>query len=179
MIFTETPIAGAYLVDIERVEDERGFFARSWCRSEAQANGLNPRVLQCSVSFSARQGTLRGLHYQVAPFEEAKQVRCTRGALYDVVVDLRSGSPTFRRWFGALLTADNRTMLYVPEGVAHGFLTMVDDTEVFYQISEFYAPECARGVRWDDPAFGIEWPARPLVISDRDRSHPDFISPEG
>ena len=174
MIFTETSLAGAFMIEPERREDDRGFFARSWCRHEASAHGLNPTVVQCNISFNSRKGTLRGLHYQVAPHQEAKLVRCTMGAIYDVIVDLRRDSPTFRRYAAVVLTAGNRKMLYVPEGVAHGFQTLEDSTEVSYQMSEFYAPEHARGVRWDDPAFGIEWPGPPAAIAERDRSYPDF-----
>lgn len=174
MIFQETELKGAYIVDIERREDDRGFFARSWCRREFEAHGLNPHIAQCSVSFNVMKGTLRGMHFQVKPFEEAKLVRCTRGSLCDVIVDLRPDSPTFKRHRSVVLTADNRTMLYVPEGFAHGFLTLEDKTEVHYQISEFHAPDHARGFRWNDPAFGIAWPADAQVISDRDRNYPDF-----
>jgi len=174
MIFTETGLAGAFIVDIERREDERGFFARSWCGEEFGARGLNPRVVQCSVSFNVRKGTLRGMHYQTKPCEEAKLVRCTMGSLCDVIVDLRPDSRTYGGHLTAVLTAENRRMLYVPEGFAHGFITLEDATEVFYQISEAYAPEAQRGFRWNDPAFGIVWPAEVRVISDRDRSYPDF-----
>jgi len=174
MIFTETELAGAFLVDLDRNEDERGFFARSWDGREFEARGLNPLIAQCSISFNLRKGTLRGMHYQVKPFEEAKLVRCTRGSLHDVIVDLRPGSPTYAKSLGVLLSAENRRMLYVPEGFAHGFLTLEDATEVFYQISELYAPESQRGFRWNDPAFGIAWPAKVRVISERDRTYPDF-----
>jgi dTDP-4-dehydrorhamnose 3,5-epimerase len=171
--FTETKVAGAFLIEPEPVADERGFFARSWDREEFQARGLNPRLAQCSISFSHRKGTLRGLHYQVAPHQEAKLVRCTRGAIWDVALDLRPGSATYRVWFGVELSAANRAMLYIPEGCAHGQLTLTDDTEVFYQISAPYAPAAARGVRYDDPAIGIKWPGEVTVISDRDASYPD------
>jgi dTDP-4-dehydrorhamnose 3,5-epimerase len=171
--FTETKVAGAFLIEPEPVADERGFFARSWDREEFQARGLNPRLAQCSISFSRRKGTLRGLHYQVAPHQEAKLVRCTRGAIWDVALDLRPGSATYRAWFGVELSAANRAMLYIPEGCAHGQLTLTDDTEVFYQISAPYAPAAARGVRYDDPAIGIKWPGEVTVISDRDASYPD------
>jgi len=174
MIFRETGLRGAYVVDLEKREDERGFFARTWCVGEFEAHGLNTRLVQCSLSFNTRKGTLRGLHYQVKPHEEAKLVRCTAGALCDVIVDLRRDSPTYKRHVSVDLTAGNRTMLYVPEGFAHGFLTLEDATEVFYQISEFQAPEQARGVRWNDPALGIAWPGEVKVISERDRSWPDF-----
>ena len=178
MIFRETRLKGAYIVDIERREDERGFFARTWCQREFEAHGLNPRLAQCSISFNAKKGTLRGMHYQVKPFEEAKLVRCTRGSLCDIIVDLRWDSPTFKDHLGVTLTSDNRAMFYIPEGFAHGFLTLEDETEVQYQISEFYAPDHARGFRWNDPAFGIVWPSDIMVISDRDRNYPDFCGQE-
>ncbi|HEX6040824.1 dTDP-4-dehydrorhamnose 3,5-epimerase [Longimicrobium sp.] len=175
MIFVPTLLDGAWVVEPEPVEDERGFFARTWCADEFRARGLDPALAQCSVSFNRRRGTLRGMHFQAAPHAEAKLVRCTRGALWDVVVDLRPGSPTFTRWFGVELTADNHRALYVPQGFAHGFQTLADDTEVFYQISVPYAPGAGRGVRWDDPAFGIRWPhADARILSDRDRAYPDF-----
>jgi dTDP-4-dehydrorhamnose 3,5-epimerase len=174
MIFTETLIAGAYVIEVERIEDNRGFFARTWCQREFERNGLSPRLVQCSVSFNNRKGTLRGMHYQAAPHAEAKLVRCTAGAIYDVIVDLRPDSRTLCQWFGVELTAESRRALYIPEGLAHGFLTLADETEVFYQMSEFYAPDSARGVRWDDPAFNIRWPAPVAVISPRDAAYPDF-----
>ena len=174
MIFTETKLKGAFVIDIERLTDDRGFFARSFCEKEFKDHGLNPRVVQCNISFNERKGTLRGMHYQIKPFEEAKLVRCTRGAIYDVIVDLRPDSPTFKQHFGLLLTAHNRLLLYVPAGFAHGFITIEDDTEVFYQMSEFYSPEHARGVRWNDPAFGLEWPLEPTLISEKDRLYTDF-----
>lgn len=175
----ETPVVGAYLIELERLEDERGFFARTWCRREFEEAGLNTELAQCSLSFSLRRGTLRGLHYQAAPHEEVKNVRCTMGSIYDVVVDLRPRSPTYLQHFGTTLSAENRRTLYVPEGCAHGFLTLEDSTEVFYQISEFHVPEAARGVRWDDPAFGIQWPMEVQVISERDRTYPDFAGIPG
>ena len=174
MIFTETNLEGAFIVEPERLEDERGFFARTWCQREFEDHGLNARWVQCNISFNKRKGTLRGMHYQAAPYEEAKLVRCTMGSTYDVIIDLRSESPSFKQHAVVVLTALNRKMLYVPEGFAHGFLTLEDNTEVFYQMSEFYVAECARGVRWNDPAFGIQWPADVQAISDRDRNHPDF-----
>ena len=174
MTFLETRIKGVFEVHPELLVDERGFFARTWCQKECAAAGLNPAVVQCNVSFNARQGTLRGLHYQEAPHQEAKLVRCTRGALYDVAVDLRRDSPTFRQWTAANLTAENRHMLYIPEGCGHGFLTLEDDTEIFYQMSELYAPGFGRGARWNDPAFGIAWPRGIEAISERDRTYPDF-----
>lgn len=174
MLFSETKLKGAYIIDLERREDERGFFARSWCADEFRKLGLNTRLVQCNVSFNAKKGTLRGMHYQVEPYPEAKVVRCTMGAIYDVIVDLRLDSPTFRRWVGMELSAENRRALYIPEGFAHGFQTLVDNTEVFYQMSEFFHPECARGIRWDDPVFGIEWPADDRIISGRDQEYPEF-----
>jgi dTDP-4-dehydrorhamnose 3,5-epimerase len=174
MIFRDTGIGGAWVIEAERLEDERGFFARTWDADEFAERGLNPRLAQCSISYNRSRRTLRGLHYQVAPREEAKLVRCTAGAIFDVVVDLRPESSTFKGWFGVELSAANRLALYVPEGCAHGFLTLDDDCEVHYQISEVYAPEVARGVRWDDPAFGITWPGEVVVMNERDRSYPDF-----
>jgi len=174
MIFHETRLSGVFEVHLEPSSDDRGFFARSWCQREFESRGLKPKVVQCNVSFNAKKGTLRGIHYQAAPHAEAKLVRCTKGAIYDVVVDLRPQLPTFRKWIGVLLTATNRHMLYVPEGCGHGFLTLEDETEVFYQMSEFYHPELARGVRWDDPAFQIVWPDKVEVISERDRTYPNF-----
>jgi dTDP-4-dehydrorhamnose 3,5-epimerase len=174
--FTETKVEGAFLIEPEPIADERGFFARTWCREEFQANGLNPALAQANVSFNHRKGTLRGLHYQAAPHQEAKLVRCTRGAIWDVVVDLRPGSPSYLGWAGAELTDGNRAMLYVPEGCAHGFLTLTDAAEVAYQMSAPYAPDAARGVRWDDPAFGIEWPGEVVVINQRDASYP-YLEP--
>jgi dTDP-4-dehydrorhamnose 3,5-epimerase len=174
MRFTETSVAGAWVLDPERIEDERGFFARTWDASVFAERGLNPALAQCSVSFNRVRGTLRGLHYQVSPHEEAKLVRCTAGAIFDVAVDLRAASPTFREWCGVELSADNRLALYVPEGCAHGFLTLTNNAEVAYQISASWAPEAARGVRWDDPAFGIAWPSDVAVINERDRTYDDF-----
>ena len=179
MIVTPSPLAGAVVLDLEPRHDSRGFFARTWCVREAEAAGLNPRLAQASVSYNKRRGTLRGMHYQEAPHEEAKLVRCTRGSIYDVVIDLRSGSITFGRHFSITLSAENRRMLYVPEGFAHGFQTLEDDTEVSYQISEFYVPSAARGVRWDDPAFGIEWPLAEPILNERDRSYPDVTRVAG
>jgi dTDP-4-dehydrorhamnose 3,5-epimerase len=174
MIFTETKLKGAFIIEPERLEDERGFFARTWCQREFEAHGLNPRLAQCSISFNKRRGTLRGMHYQVAPYEEARLVRCTMGAIYDVIIDLRPHSPTSKHWISTELTAENRRMLYIPEGLAHGFQTLENNTEVFYQMSEFYHPDHARGVRWNDPAFRIVWPSDVIVISDKDREYPDF-----
>lgn len=175
MIFTESKLNGAFIIDIRPREDERGFFARSWCEDEFKQHGLNPRLVQCNISFNKKRGTLRGMHYQIAPFAEAKVVRCTMGALYDVIIDLRPDSPTFKQWTSVELTAENRRALYVPEDFAHGFQTLSDNTEVFYQMTEFYHPECARGVRWDDAAFGVEWISQPHIISRQDKEYADFL----
>jgi dTDP-4-dehydrorhamnose 3,5-epimerase len=177
MTFKETSLKGAYLIEPELHEDERGFFARTFCQEEFRKHGLNPQLVQCSVSYNRSRGTLRGMHYQTAPYAETKLVRCTKGAIYDVIIDLRPGSPTFARWIGADLTAANLRMIYIPEQFAHGFQTLEDDTEVFYQMSELYAPECARGIRWNDPAFGIHWPTADRIISVRDNSYPDCGKP--
>ncbi len=174
MKFTETTLKGAFVIEPDRIEDERGFFARTFCRREFEAHGLNPDLVQCSVSFNLKRGTLRGMHYQVAPHAETKLVRCTRGAIYDVIVDLRPQSRTFRQWVAVELSANNRLMLYIPKGLAHGFQTLQDETEVFYQISEWYSPEHAHGVRWNDDAFRIRWPIADPIISVRDQTHPEF-----
>lgn len=174
MRITETRLEGAFLIEPERIEDERGFFARTWSQHEFAERGLDARVVECSTSFNKAAGTLRGMHYQAAPHAEAKLVRCTAGAIRDCIVDLRESSPTFREWFATDLTAENRLGLYVPEGFAHGFLTLKERSEVFYQISAPYVAASARGVRWDDPAFGIDWPGPVRVISPRDHSFPDF-----
>jgi dTDP-4-dehydrorhamnose 3,5-epimerase len=176
MIFTETKLPGVYLIDIEKREDQRGFFARAWCQKEFEAHGLTPRVAQANISFNKYKGTLRGLHYQVVPYAETKLVRCTRGAIYDVIIDLRPDSPTYMQWLGVELTAENYKMLYVPEEFAHGFQTLTDNTEVIYQVSQFYTPEAEGGLRYNDPAFGIEWPLEVQVISDKDKSWPDYSS---
>ena len=170
MKFTATMLPGVFLVDIEAKEDERGFFARSFCREEFIAQGLAGDLVQCSVSWNRRKGTLRGMHYQAPPHEETKLVRCTSGAIHDVVVDLRNDSPTHHHWVAVELSAANRRALYVPFGCAHGFQTLSDDSEVFYQMSTFYHPESARGVRFDDPAFAIEWPLPNPIVSERDRA---------
>jgi dTDP-4-dehydrorhamnose 3,5-epimerase len=178
MILTETKLKGVFLIDIETLQDERGFFARTWCKQEFARKGLNSDLAQCSVSFNRRSGTLRGMHYQTAPHEEVKLLRCTAGAIFDVVIDVRSDSPTFMQWIGVELSASNHRMIYVPERVAHGFQTVEDNTEVFYQISEFHAPERSAGIRWNDPAFNIHWPPAARTISARDAAFPDFVSPE-
>ena len=173
MRFVPTRLPGTYVIEQERHADERGYFARTWCSEELAAHGLESHLAQCSVSFNHRRGTLRGLHYQAPPFAEVKLVCCSRGALFDVAVDLRPDSPNFRKWFGVELTPDNGRALYVPRGFAHGFLTLADATEVAYQISVPYRPEYARGVRYDDPFFGIDWPSPVEVIAERDRDYPD------
>ena len=175
MIFGQTAIAGVWLLEPERFEDERGFFARTFDPEEFSSRGLNPAIAQCSVSFNHRRGTLRGLHYQAAPHEEAKLVRCSSGAIFDVALDLRPESPTYKAWYGAELSAENHVALYIPEGCAHGFLTLADSTEIHYQISVPYSAEAGRGVRWNDPAFGIIWPVEVVVINRRDGSYPDFV----
>ena len=172
VIFTEAPLSGAYIVDMERHVDERGFFARAYCAEDFAARGLGPALRQCSVSYNARKGTLRGMHYQAAPHEEHKLVRCCAGAIFDVIVDLRAASPTYRRWFGLELSAGNHRSLFIPPGFAHGFVSLTDDTEVYYMISVAHAPEFSRGIRWNDPAVAIDWPVAPTVITARDASYP-------
>jgi len=174
MIFQETPLPGAYLVELEKKGDDRGFFARAFCEREFGQKGLVTRFVQVNNSLSAQRGTMRGMHYQLAPKAETKLVRCIRGSLFDVILDLRKGSATFGKSFGAELTAENRRMMYVPKGFAHGFVTTADDTEAFYFVDEFYAPEQERGIRWNDPRFSIAWPFAPAVVSDKDRGHRDF-----
>jgi dTDP-4-dehydrorhamnose 3,5-epimerase len=174
MMYTETELRGAFVVEIEELRDDRGFFARAWCRGEFLDRGLNPKLVQCNISFNRKRGTLRGMHYQIVPCQEAKLVRCTAGGIYDVIIDLRSDSPTFRRWTAVELTAANHRMLYIPEGFAHGFQTLENETEVFYQMSEFHDPDLARGIRWNDPVFNIDWPADERIISPRDAGYPDF-----
>jgi dTDP-4-dehydrorhamnose 3,5-epimerase len=174
VLFRETKLPGAFVIDLQKHEDERGFFARSWCRKEFEAHGLDPRTVQCNVSFNKVKGTLRGMHYQVAPYAEAKLVRCTRGAIYDVIIDLRRESATYKQHVSEVLSSNNYKSLFVPEGFAHGFQTLEDNSEVFYQMSEFYSAEHQRGLRYNDPAFGINWPTDVMVISDRDRNYEDF-----
>ena len=174
MIFSPTNLPGAYVIEQERHEDSRGFFARTFCKNEFASHGLVSEAVQCSVSFSPRKWTLRGMHYQVAPFEEVKLVRCSRGAIHDVIIDLRRDSPAFKKQFAIELDEQNGRMLYIPHGCAHGFQTLRDDTEVCYQMSQFYSPEHARGVRWNDPAFDIDWPQLNPIMSERDSKYPDF-----
>lgn len=175
MNYKPLPIKGSFEIELDSLHDERGFFARSFCQKEFGRRDMMTRISQCNISYNEYRGTLRGMHYQKAPNEEAKLVRCTMGAIYDVIVDLRTYCSSFGKWVGVRLSSENRKMLYIPEGVAHGFLTLDDDTEIFYQMSAPYAPESASGVRWDDPLFSIEWPGHILVISERDQNYPDFV----
>jgi dTDP-4-dehydrorhamnose 3,5-epimerase len=200
MIFKETVLNGAYIIKLELIEDNRGFFARSFCQKEFALHGININIAQCNISFNAKRGTLRGMHYQVAPYEEAKIVSCSRGSIYDVIIDLRPDSSTYRKWIALELSAvsseqsavsgepstlgpelstlsSHHKMFYVPKGFAHGFLTLEDNTEVFYHMSEFYTPGYGRGIRWNDPTFGIKWPKEVKVISDQDLAYPDFVLP--
>lgn len=174
MIFHETKLKGAFVIEPERFEDERGFFARNWSQRECAARGLNAQFVESNISLSLKKGTLRGMHYQAAPNAQVKLVRCTKGAIYDVIIDLRPESPTFKQWVALELSAVNRLMLYVPQGFAHGFQTLNANTEVFYLVSAYYAPESAGGVRWNDSAFGIDWPEGDRTIIERDRTYPDF-----
>ena len=174
MIFVETKLAGVFIIEPELSKDERGFLTRTWSQSEFAEQGLNPQLVECNLSFNIRKGTLRGMHYQTAPFAQAKLIRCPVGAIYDVAIDLRPGSATFRKWEAVELTAENRRMFYIPEGCAHGFQTLQDSSEVFYQMSQVYTPEFATGVRWNDQAFGIEWPHDERTIIPRDQNYPDF-----
>jgi len=180
MIFVETKLKGAFIIELEPIEDERGFFARSFCQREFKEHGIDTIFVQCNISFNKKKGTLRGMHYQAAPYEEAKLVRCSKGAIFDVIIDIRPNSATYRQWIGVELTAHCSQltayyrMLYVPKDFAHGFLTLMDNTEVFYQMSEFFMPEYARGIRWDDPAFGINWPVDVTAISEKDQKYDDF-----
>ncbi len=174
MIFKETSLKGAFLIEPERRQDERGFFARIWCLREFETKGLPTNWVQCNISFNKMKGTLRGMHFQSFPFEEDRLVRCTMGAIYDVFIDLHPLSPTFLKWSSIELTADNRKMVFIPKGFAHGFQTLSDNTEVFYQMGEFYNPAQATGIRWNDPLFAIKWPIEPSIISARDQNFPDF-----
>jgi dTDP-4-dehydrorhamnose 3,5-epimerase len=174
MIFTPTGLEGAFLIEPELISDERGFFTRTFCQNEFELMGLSNKFVQNNISQNKIQGTLRGMHFQKRPFPEAKLLSCIHGGIYDVIVDLRAGSSTFTHWFGANLTAENRKMLYIPEGFAHGFLTLFDDSQILYQMSEFFQPQCSAGVRWNDSAFAINWPGQVLVISDQDATFPDF-----
>lgn len=174
MIFQPTDLQGAFVLEVNKIEDSRGFFSRVWCEKEFAEHGLTPVVHQANLSYNKKKGTLRGMHYQIAPYREAKTVRCTRGAIYDVIIDLRKDSPTYKRWIGVELSAQNYRMLYVPEQFGHGFITLEDHTEITYQVSEFYTPGAERGIRWNDPAFEIQWPEPVAVISEKDANWPDF-----
>lgn len=176
MVFTETKLKGAFIIDIEQIEDERGFFARSWCKEELDEYGLNSNLVQCNISFNKKKGTVRGMHYQIRPYEETKIVRCTKGAIYDVIIDLRPNSKTLNQWISVELTEKNRKMLYVPKGFAHGFQTLEDNTEIFYQMSEFYCSNYSKGIRWDDPHFNIKWPYEEnRTISLKDRNWREYL----
>jgi dTDP-4-dehydrorhamnose 3,5-epimerase len=174
VLFRETKLPGAFVIELQKHEDERGFFARSWCQKEFEAHGLNPRTVQCNISFNKVKGTLRGMHYQVIPCAEAKLVRCVRGAIYDVIIDLRRESATYKQHVSEVLSSDNYKALFIPEGLAHGFQTLEDNSEVFYQMSESYSPEHQHGLRYNDPTFKINWPIDVTVISGRDRTYQDF-----
>lgn len=176
LLFKPLEVAGAYLIEIDRKEDERGFFARTWCAKEFEAQGLKASLAQCNMSYNKQKGTLRGLHYQLPPHQETKIVRCTTGGIYDVILDLRPDSPTYLKWCGVELWSHNHQVLYVPEGCGHGIQTLADHTEVMYMVSEFYTPEAERGVMWNDPVFAIEWPpAEQRIISEKDQNHPPFV----
>ena len=175
MIFAETRLKGIFVIELKKIEDDRGFFARAWCRKEFEEHGLNPNFVQANNALSHRKNTLRGLHFQVAPDEEAKLIRCIQGAIFDVVVDLRPASSTYKQWFGIELSMENRKMLYVSENFAHGYVSLKDNTEVFYLVSHYYSPDSEKGYCWDDPAFGIQWPVRKdLIVSEKDRQWPMF-----
>ena len=179
MIFEETKLKDAFIIEMEPITDNRGFFARAWCQKEFEAHGLIASFVQANITFSPQKGTLRGLHYQIAPHEEVKLVRCTRGATYDVIIDLRPESATYRQWLGTDLTVNNRKMIYIPGGFAHGYQILMDNTEVFYQVGQFYAPDYERGIRWNDPAFTITWPiTSPPILSEKDKRWPDYSRQE-
>jgi dTDP-4-dehydrorhamnose 3,5-epimerase len=176
VIFQTTKLPGAFLIELERKEDERGFFARAWCENEFAEHHLEGKIVQCNISFNKKRGTLRGMHYQSHPHAEIKVIRCTRGSIYDVIVDLRPESPQYKQYLSVILSAETRSMLYVPKGFAHGFQTLEDETEVFYHMSEHYTPHAAKGFRWNDPAFKISWPDAVRIISERDCSYPNFAA---
>lgn len=176
MIFTELELKGAWLVEVKKIEDERGFFGRAWCRNEFLDHGLNPDFVQLNTSFTIRKGTIRGMHYQVDPYQEVKFIRCTRGRIWDVIIDLRPDSPTYMKWTANELSADNYRMVYVPENFAHGFISLEDHSEVYYPVTQFYTPGAERGIRWNDPAFEIKWPVPVDLVSAKDNQHPDFIA---
>ena len=174
MIFTETKLKGAFIIDVKKLEDERGFFGRAWCKKEFEEHGLNPNIVQANISYNKKRGTLRGMHYQVAPFSECKTIRCTTGAIYDVIIDIRPHSPTFKQWIAVELSAESSKMIYVPDGFAHGFITLEDHTTVNYMVTGFYTPGAEAGIKYDDPAFNIAWPMEPTIISEKDNSIPLF-----
>lgn len=176
MKFQETSLAGAFIIELDRIEDNRGFFSRSFCVEEFDKHGLNTPVNQCNISFNKHAGTLRGMHYQLAPYGEAKLIRCTKGSVYDVIVDLRRDSTTYLDWISIELNEKNHKMIYVPEGFAHGFQTLENDVEMFYQMSEFYNAESASGVRWNDPVLNIEWPLTEPSVSEKDAAYPDIVA---
>lgn len=176
MIFTETKLKGAYIIELEPIKDERGFFARSWCKKQFRDYGLNDNLVQCNISFNLQSGTLRGMHYQIAPYEEDKLVRCTSGSIYDVIVDMRKDSKTYKEWISVELTSENRKMIYIPKGFAHGFQVLQNNTEVFYQMTEFYNGEYSRGFRWNDSQFDIKWPIETKIISLKDQSYKNYYS---
>lgn len=174
MKFTETKLKGSYVIEIENRKDDRGSFGRAWCMNEFREHGLNGNVCQINTSFTIKKGTVRGMHFQVDPYQETKLLRCTKGRIYDVMVDLRPESPTFLQWFGIELSDDNYKMVYVPENFAHGFISLVDNCEVYYPVTQFYTPGAERGIRWNDPSLKIEWPVPVEVVSEKDKNHPDF-----
>ncbi len=174
MIFTELPLKGAFLVEIKKISDDRGFFGRAWCKNEFEEHGMNGDIKQINTSLTLKKGTIRGMHYQVDPYKETKFIRCTRGSIYDVIIDLRPDSPTFMKWIGNELSQDNYKMVYVPGNFAHGFISLEDNSEVYYPVTEFYTPGAERGIRWNDPAFNIQWPVAADIVSEKDASHPDF-----
>jgi len=178
MIFTETKLSGSFLINVEKLEDERGFFTRSWDKKKFQDIGLNSDLVQCNISFNKKIGTLRGMHYQISPYQETKLVRCTRGKIFDVIIDLRNDSNTYKQWLGLTLDANNHDLLYIPEGFAHGFQTLEDNSEIFYQMSKEYYPKASRGIRWNDPTFGIIWPLENKIISEKDLKYLDYIDDE-
>lgn len=174
MKFTETKLKGAFIIDIEKLEDERGFFARSWCVNEMKEHDINVNILQTNISYNKTKGTLRGMHYQIEPYQEAKLVRCSRGSIFDVIIDLRKDSSTFKQWIGVELSAENYKMLYIPEDFAHGFITIEDNTEVSYLMSEIFVPGAGATIRWNDPLFNIKWPLDPVIMSEKDKSQTDY-----
>jgi len=176
MIFSKTKFDGVFVIELERLKDERGFFARSFDAKKFEDLGLSPKIVQCNISFNEKRGTIRGMHYQAKPFEEDKTIRCTKGSIFDVVIDLREQSKTFKKWLGINLSAAEQKMIYIPKGFAHGFQTLEDNTEVFYQMSEFFTPECSRGIRWDDATFQIKWPLKSTMISEKDRAYKSFTA---